>query len=556
MGHEVPRTCVDPSGTFICALHQPSYKVINRRQTDALAVLGHDPDGRAISNQINFPLRNLVVSHANGVYEIPNVFPFWGTTYILYNQARYFSEDPGRLRFRKEDDESDQSVPLLKDLLTGSLKGTGKRTYSIKDLPRGLLLTLAQTSRDPEVLKAIAHLACNFELDDQGEPIGLRYKLNGSGEPRPILHDRELFDVLGNNMALPDRYKVAMLLMPGVQGNSPIVGEYISGPQTHIWEYLRANSYIPWGHYASNMAHDSVRYRAEELLPEDIMGLRHLYYQRVYTQMALNLNIALGNFGKEIGPISETELESLRKTVVEKVAERQKKGKEIAYTATLWGWNYGFDFSPSGYRLHASHQQIHQQYALIPPYVRTVNPEGSLPESIPTYAVGDQVARFAALYERSYGIPFFETYLKAIHSNRRLDGREDLPASLIVYEDRDVMVHVPKAQRCHGEVQIMTTGHVGNVLEAGPEIRRALDLSIRLVIRTMGRLGAQMVTCYEVSKRFDSSSTDQRLFYCFLPRLPGSPGAFSERQGRWITGHYPEDYAEAFRRGIKSLQSD
>jgi len=556
VGHEIPRTCVDPSGTFICALHQPSYKVINHRQTDALAVLGHDPDGRAINNQINFPLRDLVVSHANGVYEIPNVFPFWGTTYILYNQARHFSEDPGRLRFRKDDEESDRSVPLLKDLLTGSLTGTGKRTYSIRDLPRSLVLTLAQTSRDPEVLKAIAHLVCDFEVDDKEEPIGLRYKLNESGEPRPILHDRELFDVLGNNMALPDRYKVAMLLMPGLQGNSPIVGEYISGPQTHIWEYLRANSYIPWGHYASNMAQDCVKYRAEELSQEDIIGLRHLYYQRVYTQMALNLNIALENVRKEIGPMSEPELESLRKTVAEEVAERQEKGKEIAYTATLWGWNYGFDFSPSGYRLHASHQQIHQQYALIPPYVKTVNPEGSLPESIPTYAVGDQIARFAALYERSYGIPFFETYLKAIHSNRRMDGKEDLPASLIVYEDRDVIVHVPKAQRCHGEVQIMTTGHVGNVLEAGPEIRGSLDLSIRLVIQTMARLGAQMVTCYEVSKRFDNPDSDQRLFYCFLPRLSGSPGAFSERQERWITGHYPEDYAEAFRRAMESVHLD
>jgi len=30
-----------------------------------------------------------------------------------------------------------------------------------------------------------------------------------------------------------------------------------------------------------------------------------------------------------------------------------------------------------------------------------------------------------------------------------------------------------------------------------------------------------------------------------------SPGAFSERQERWITGHYPEDYAESARRKLK-----
>ncbi len=553
MEDKIPRTCVDPSGIFICGLHQPCYRVINHRQSEALAVIGHGPDGRKVNNQANFPSGDLAVAHANGVYEIPNPFPFWGTTYILYRQAGYFSEYPERLRLRTGYRESDRSIPLLKDLLAGSLKGTSRESYSIKDLPRSLLLALAQTSRDPEVLKAIAHLACDFELDNRKEPIGLRYRDSGSGEMRPIIHDHELFDVLGNNIALPDRYKVTMLLMPGVQGDSPIVGEYISGPQTHIWEYLRANSYIPWGHYAANMAQDSVRYRAEDLTSEDIIGLRQLYYQRVYTQMALNLNIA---YVREVGSMCESELESLRKAVTQEVVERQGRGEKIPYTATLWGWNYGFDFSPSGYRLHASHQQIHQQYALIPPYIETVDPGNSPAESIPTYAVGDQVAYFAAIYKKSYGVPFFDTYLRAIHSNTRLDGKKDLPASLVLYEDKNVMVHVPKAQRCHGEVQIMTTGHVGNILEAGPETRRSLDMCIRLVIQTLARLGAQMITCYEVSKRFDSLDPDQRLFYCFLPRLPGSPGAFSERQGRWITGHYPEDYAEAFRKTMESIHLD
>jgi hypothetical protein len=162
------------------------------------------------------------------------------------------------------------------------------------------------------------------------------------------------------------------------------------------------------------------------------------------------------------------------------------------------------------------------------------------------------VANFTALYEKAYGQPFFKTYLRAIRSNKRLDKKEDLPSSLIVHEDENVMIYIPKAQRSHGEVQIMTTCPVGNVLEAGPEVRNSLDQCIRLVIRTLDRLGAQMVTGYEISKRFNNPDMDQRLFYCFLPRLPGSPGAFSERQERWITGHYPEDYAEAFRRAMKS----
>ncbi len=552
MKQDIPRTCIDPSGVFICALHQPSYKVVNLRQTDALAVLGHDSDGNAINNQVNFPRGDLVINNASKVYEIPNAFPFWGATYILYDQAEQFSKDPERFRFRRCNEESGKPSPLLKDLLNECLKGSNEKIYSLKDLPRSVLLSLAQTSRDPDLLKAIVHLACKFELDSNKDPVGVKYENDRQGRPKLALIDQELFDVLGNNIVCPDNYKLAMVLIPGIQGSSPIVGEYISGPQTHIWEYLRADSYIPWGHYASNMAHDCVRYRAAELLPEDVTGLRHLYYQRVYTQMALNQNIAPGIAWKDVNTISGPELESLRQAVVEKVAKRLEKGEELPYTATLWGWNYGFNFSPSGYRLHASHQQIHQQFALIPPNVKSIDTEGIDSKSIPTYAVGDQVAHFTALYEKAYARPFFKTYLRAIRSNKRLDKKEDLPSSLIVHEDENVMIYIPKAQRSHGEVQIMTTCPVGNVLEAGPEVRNSLDQCIRLVIRTLDRLGARMVTAYEISKRFNNPDMDQRLFYCFLPRLPGSPGAFSERQERWITGHYPEDYAEAFRRAIKS----
>jgi len=549
-------TCIDPSGVFICALHEPSYKVVNLRRTETLAVLGHDSDGNAINNRANFPRGDLVINNAGKVYEIPNAFPFWGATYILYDQAEQFSKDPKRLGFRRSDEGSGRRSPLLEDLLNGRLKGSNERAYSLKDLPRPVLLSLAQTSRDSRLLKAMAHLACKFELDDSGNPVGVKYEYDEPGHPKPVLFDQELFDVIGNNMACPYNYKLAMVLIPGIQGSSPIVGEYASGCKTHVWEYLRADSYIPWGHYASNMAHDCVRYRAAELLPDDITGLRHLYYQRVYTQMAVNLDIAKGISREGRNTLPVAEIESLRQSVLKEVANRLESGEGLPYTATLWGWNYGFDFSPSGYRLHASHQQIHQQFALIPPDVKSVDTGGAGSKSISTYAVGDQVARFSALYEKACGHPFFKTYLRAIRSNKRLDGKKDLPSSLIVHEDENVMIHIPKAQRFHGEVQIMTTCPVGNVLEADPEVRKSLDKCIGLVIRTLDCMGAQMVTGYEISKRFDNPDMDQRLFYCFLPRASRSPGAFSERQERWITGHYPEDYAEAFRNAMKSVQPD
>jgi hypothetical protein len=49
----------------------------------------------------------------------------------------------------------------------------------------------------------------------------------------------------------------------------------------------------------------------------------------------------------------------------------------------------------------------------------------------------------------------------------------------------------------------------------------------------------------EFPKRFDVADRDQRLIYSFLPRLPESPGAFSEAQSRWVSGHFPEDFAAA-----------
>jgi hypothetical protein len=71
-----------------------------------------------------------------------------------------------------------------------------------------------------------------------------------------------------------------------------------------------------------------------------------------------------------------------------------------------------------------------------------------------------------------------------------------------------------------------------------------------IAVRVLEQLGARMITCIEYSKPFDSHQAGQRLLYAFLPRLPESPGAFSEAQFRWISGHYPEDFAAACRRRV------
>ena len=94
---------------------------------------------------------------------------------------------------------------------------------------------------------------------------------------------------------------------------------------------------------------------------------------------------------------------------------------------------------------------------------------------------------------------------------------------------------------------------VGNILEADSHLRLALDRGILIALKILEKKGVRMVTSIEYSKRFDSPSTDQRLLYVFLPKIPESPGAFSEAQLRWINGHYPEDFAYACRNVLSEM---
>ena len=173
-----------------------------------------------------------------------------------------------------------------------------------------------------------------------------------------------------------------------------------------------------------------------------------------------------------------------------------------------------------------------------------------------SYACGDLIASFAEDYQKINQASFFDAYLKAIKTNRRMDNREDLNQSLIVYEDESVMVFVPKAQTSQWELQMMTVKPVGNILEADLKTRKSLDKGMYIAVKSLSLLGAKMITSIEFSKQLDHFESDQRLLYSFLPRLPESPGAFSEAQLRWINGHYPEDFAAACRNQLCNINFD
>jgi len=528
-------TCVSPDGRFVYGIHKPSFRVSNQRANSYHSTLGFLENGEEISNEQNFPDSAVQEDNGTWIFEIPNPLPFRGATFIKKDWADERARNPESIRLPKPSSVSlNEAMP---ELIGSSDSASIEQAF--RKLPPPLLLALATTSTDPSDLVCLAKIACHLVFeDDPDHPVGLEYQTAPGGRSRPRIDDSPLFEALVNNSCLPDNYKKAMVLKPGVQGGSEIVGEFKRSDQsTHVFEYLRRNSYIAWGHFAANMADDAVRYSAADLSSSDMTGLRHLYYQRTFIRLAEELGIDIASAGKSI---PSAELETMRQNIVSRLSSG--KVTDLKFTSTLWGWNYGFDFAPTQYRLHASHQQIHQQFALLPGEIPT-----NRSSTINSYSCGDMVADFCERFRAETGNCFFSCYLEAIRNNKRIDADEHGPASLIIYEDQQIILFVPKAQTSQWELQLICLEPVGNILEADQATRDAVDKAMLLAMRLLSVLGAKMITTIEFSKRFNIAAPDQRLFYSFLPKLPESPGAFSEAQLRWINGHYPEDFAEACR---------
>lgn len=533
------RTCVSPEGRFVFGLHAPHFEATNLRQDDFIASLGEDSGGHPQMNLVNFPQGDIRVTQADAIYEVANALPFRGTTFINTRWANKNAEAPDAIR-----------IPLQPEVsLTGALDdacGTDDRftDHLFERLPAPLQVALAATSTDARDLVRLAQASCRFIYKPNGaEPSGLQFETDPNGVKRPAIINHTLFETVANNPALPDAFKRVMVLQPGIQGDSAVVGQWRNA-DSHVFEYLRANSYIPWGHYAANMAHDTVRYDAGTLTPQDIFGMRHLYYQRTYVRLARDLGLDIPAVRRTIPRL---DLERLRL----KIARAVNKGTRLPFTATLWGWNYGFGYAASGYRLHASHQQIHQQFALIPQSV----PEPGGAEH-PAFACGDMIDAFTRTYRQHTSVDFFDAFDKAIHANQRMDDRPRGPQDLIVYSDDNVLLFVPKAQTSQWELQLMPKQAVGNIIEADEAMRRSLDHALLIAMRILRSMGAAMITVFEYSKRFRTTDSGQRLLYAFLPRLPQSPGAFSEAQLRWVNGHFPEDFAQACRRQLDGAVVD
>lgn len=539
MGSSFFRTCVSPEGTFCYGLHRPRFTACNMREHDHIVDIGQTSEKVRMTNAVNFPQDDVEARSDRWIFEIPNAFPFMGATFIPKAEA---------------DSKVDRCNPFTKKT-THIAEAPEDMVDRSKENPgyQPVLLALARTSSDPTFLALLAEKSCRFTHDKKtGQPSGMLYERTESGCLRPAISDWHLFELVSNNPWLPDAYKQTMVLTPGAQGGSPVVGEY-KGPGTHVWEYLRDNSYIPWGHYAANMAHDAVRYKIGSLSLPDIVGLRHLYYQRTYVQLATAMGLSVPSKRRTL---TEDELEDCRQAILVKTQELNRDNTPLPFTGTIWGQNFGFDLSPSGYRLNASHQQIHQQYAFLSSHVPVFTSDFNAPPTseMMSFCQGDLVAEWVQQYQQKTGQPFFEMYLKAIRNNKRLDALTGKNHSLIYFEDKNVIAFVPKAQRSQGEVQVMTKANIGNIIEAESGVRHSLDRGILLTMKVLENLGVEMMTVFELAKRFDDVNRDQRLLYCFIPRHPESPGSFTEIQQRWVVGHYPEDFAETCRKKAEEIR--
>lgn len=529
---------VTPEGKFVYGIHKPQYKVANFRDNKLITELGRTTEGNPVDNSANYPDGELEVIGADWIFEIHNPFSFRGATFIDKEWADASASNPERIRIQKTKPFSFSSL----------LAETGGDPAILKNLPEPIALSIATCSTDPNDLIALAQSSCELLYGEDNSPTGLCYTSTPHGH-RPVIHNEKVFEAVANNPALPQHYKIAMVLRPGVQGKSEIVGEFTED-QSHIYEYLRRNSYIAGGHYAANMSEDAVRYSIKDLTQQDMKGLRHLYYQRTYARLCdlTGLHYAEGQ-----ASIPVESLEAMRLQLKDTLSN-----KAPSFTATLWGWNFGFDYAPSRYRLHASHQQIHQQYAMLPGTVESYDgdPEKSI-GTLDSYGCGDLITQVIDQYAFHYsGSDFFTDYRKAIANNRRMDGNENGPTSLIIWQDDNVMLFVPKAQTSQWELQIMTVpdknGYLaGNIIETDKKTRDSIDYAIFLAQKALYGRGADMVTSIEFPKRLDNTQNNQPLIYCLLPRLPESPGAFSEAQLRYINGHYPEDFAHVLRNSLQ-----
>jgi hypothetical protein len=222
-------TCVAPEGRFIWGVHEPCFRVPNLREEDLILSLGQPRQGESPTNAANFPPGEVEEPGADPIYEVANPFPFRGTTYIGKAWADAAAADPTRIAI---------ACPLKVSLEKAIKKGLGPSAETVEQifayLPDPVRLALATSSTDSNDLKRLAEISCEFVWDSKNvKPTGLAYAPDAQGRLKPKIFNHRLYEAVANNPYLPAVYKEVMVLRPGIQGDSEIVGEWRS-PGSHV----------------------------------------------------------------------------------------------------------------------------------------------------------------------------------------------------------------------------------------------------------------------------------------------------------------------------------
>ncbi len=143
------RTCVLPCGDFTFGIHKPAFDVKNLRTNSWKSALGKLEDGKPVYNEINFPEKSLREEQADWIFEIPNVFPFRGTTYIASRWAEKNAEDPESICLQVPEKVS---LSNTVQRIFPHPPGSKQLENLLRELPRPLLIALASSSTDPRDL--------------------------------------------------------------------------------------------------------------------------------------------------------------------------------------------------------------------------------------------------------------------------------------------------------------------------------------------------------------------------------------------------------------------
>ena len=178
-----------------------------------------------MDNASNFPDGPITEPQADRVFEVANPFPFRGTTYIIKSIADNHARHPESIALPEPSPVSLSAV--LKDWAHQQHLSPASVDDLLARLPEPLKLALAATSTDPDDLVRLADLSCEFVYDSEtSQPSGINFTCENGHPAKAAIYNRPLYETLANNAFMPDGYKEVMVLRPGIQGNSEIVGEW------------------------------------------------------------------------------------------------------------------------------------------------------------------------------------------------------------------------------------------------------------------------------------------------------------------------------------------